>query len=102
MSAITKTARVLETLLSEINRPETQHGDCLPSERELGERFNVSRVVIRGALEKLENEGLIYRMQGKGAFVSKNKVNQNTSRLTSFTQDMLVRNMNPGAKVLQN
>ena len=101
MSAITKTARVLETLLSEINRPETQHGDCLPSERELGERFNVSRVVIRGALEKLENEGLIYRMQGKGAFVSKNKVNQNTSRLTSFTQDMLVRNMNPGAKVLQ-
>jgi len=96
----TKTSRVLETLLSEINRPEAQHGDCLPSERELGERFHVSRVVIRGALARLEQEGLIYRMQGKGAFVSKNKVNQNASRLTSFTQDMLQRNMTPGSKIL--
>ena len=100
MARITKTSRVLEELLSEINRPESQHGDCLPSERELGERFNVSRVVIRGALARLEEEGLIYRMQGKGAFVSKNKVNQNASRLTSFTQDMLQRNMIPGSKIL--
>lgn len=100
MARTTKTSRVLETLLSEINRPEAQHGDCLPSERELGERFHVSRVVIRGALARLEQEGLIYRMQGKGAFVSKNKVNQNASRLTSFTQDMLQRNMTPGSKIL--
>jgi len=97
---ITKTSYVLEALLSDINRPETQHGDCLPSERELGERFHVSRVVIRGALARLEEEGLIYRLQGKGAFVSKNKVNQNASRLTSFTQDMLQRNMTPGSKIL--
>jgi GntR family transcriptional regulator len=90
----------MEALLAEINRPETQHGDCLPSERELGERFHVSRVVIRGALTKLEQEGLIYRLQGKGAFVSKNKVNQNASRLTSFTQDMHQRNMTPGSKIL--
>jgi len=100
VARITKTSRVLEALLSEINRPESQHGDCLPSERELGERFHVSRVVIRGALARLEEEGLIYRMQGKGAFVSKNKVNQNASRLTSFTQDMLQRNMTPGSKIL--
>jgi len=96
----TKTSHVMEALLAEINRPETQHGDCLPSERELGEQFHVSRVVIRGALARLEQEGLIYRMQGKGAFVSKNKVNQNASRLTSFTQDMLQRNMTPGSKIL--
>jgi GntR family transcriptional regulator len=91
----------MEALLAEINRPETQHGDCLPSERELGEQFHVSRVVIRGALARLEQEGLIYRMQGKGAFVSKNKVNQNASRLTSFTQDMLQRNMTLARKSWQ-
>lgn len=100
MPRTTKTSYVQEALLSEINRPETQHGDCLPSERELGERFHVSRVVIRGALAKLEQEGLIYRLQGKGAFVSKNKVNQNASCLTSFTQDMQQRNMIPGSKIL--
>jgi len=95
-----KTSRVQEALLSEINRPETQHGDCLPSERELGERYNVSRVVVRGALARLEEDGLIYRMQGKGAFVSKNKLTQNASRLTSFTEDMQQRNMVPGSKIL--
>ena len=100
MPRITKTSHVMEALLADINRPETQHGDCLPSERELGERFLVSRVVIRGALAKLEEEGFIYRLQGKGAFVSKNKINQNASRLTSFTQDMLQRNMTPGSKIL--
>lgn len=100
MTKPTKTSRVLEALLSEINRPESQHGDCLPSERELGERFQVSRVVIRGALARLEDEGLIYKLQGKGAFVSKNKVNQNASRLTSFTQDMLQRSLTPGSKIM--
>lgn len=100
MPRTTKTSFVHETLLCEINRPDVQHGDCLPSERELGERFHVSRVIIRGALARLEEEGLIYRLQGKGAFVSKNKINQNASCLTSFTQDMLQRNMTPGSRVL--
>ena len=100
MPRITKTSRVWEALLSEINQPESQHGDCLPSERELGERFQFSRVVIRSALAKLEEDGLIYRMQGKGAFVKKDKVNQNASVLTSFTQDMTQRNMTRGSAIM--
>lgn len=100
MPKTTKTSRVVEALLSEINHPETQHGDLLPSERELGERFHVSRVVVRSALARLEDDGLIYRLQGKGAFVSKDKVTQNASLLTSFTQDMQQRSMVPDSKIL--
>jgi GntR family transcriptional regulator of arabinose operon len=39
------------------------------SENEAIERFKVSRVTIRQAFELLEQEGFIYRMQGKGSFI---------------------------------
>jgi GntR family transcriptional regulator len=46
----------------------------LPSESELGEAYEVSRTVVRQALEGLERAGLIHRIKGKGAFVSERKV----------------------------
>jgi GntR family transcriptional regulator len=42
----------------------------IPSERELCEQFNVSRMTVRQALGKLKEDGLIYTRQGKGAFVA--------------------------------
>lgn len=44
-------------------------GDRLPSQDVLCERFDVSRIVVRRALDILEAEGLIDRVQGGGAFV---------------------------------
>ncbi|WEX11862.1 FadR/GntR family transcriptional regulator [Chelativorans sp. AA-79] len=41
----------------------------LPSEKELSEQFDVSRPIVREALERLRNEGLIYSRQGSGSFV---------------------------------
>jgi GntR family transcriptional regulator, transcriptional repressor for pyruvate dehydrogenase complex len=47
-------------------------GDKLPSERDLAEQFQVSRVAIREALRKLENSGFIMTRQGAtgGAYVT--------------------------------
>jgi GntR family transcriptional repressor for pyruvate dehydrogenase complex len=47
-------------------------GDRLPSERELAEQFQVSRVAVREALRALENSGFIITRQGAtgGAFVT--------------------------------
>lgn len=42
----------------------------LPSESELCLRFGVSRTVVREALAQMVNERLIYKLQGKGAFVA--------------------------------
>lgn len=44
-------------------------GQKLPSERELGEIFGVSRVSVRGAIQKLKSLQMIETFQGKGSFV---------------------------------
>lgn len=45
--------------------------DTLPSERELTELHEVSRVTVRRALDRLEKEGLIYRAHGRGWFIAR-------------------------------
>jgi len=62
--------------------------DQLMSENQLCEEFDVSRITVRRALQTLESEGLIYRRQGLGAFVSDKRVPQGMIRLTSFVEDM--------------
>jgi GntR family transcriptional regulator len=46
----------------------------LPSERELGERFGVSRMTARQALTLLESEGHVYRRPPRGTFVAEGRV----------------------------
>lgn len=45
-------------------------GERLPSERELAQRFAVSRPSVREAIQKLEQQGLLLRRQGGGSFVA--------------------------------
>jgi GntR family transcriptional regulator len=47
-----------------------QPGARFPTEREISEKFDVSRTVIRRALDLLEGEGGITRIRGKGTFVA--------------------------------
>ena len=43
----------------------------MPSESELTEQHQVSRVTVRRALERLQRDGLIYGAQGHGWFVKR-------------------------------
>lgn len=62
--------------------------DQLPSENQLGQQFDVSRITVRRALQTLESEGLIYRRQGLGAFVKDARLLQGMVKLTDFVEDM--------------
>lgn len=73
----------------------------LPSEHELSDKFGVSRVTVRRALQTLEGEKLIYRSQGLGSFVADNRSHQPLVRLTDFIEDMSRAGMDASSKVLK-
>lgn len=62
--------QVYESLKQEIISAKYNIGDQVPSEKELSESFQVSRITSKKALEKLMNEGYVYRQRGKGTFVA--------------------------------
>lgn len=69
-------------------------GDALPAERKIADRYGVSRVTVRRAMEELVTDGLIDQRQGAGTFVSK-RLQQPLSILTSFSEDVRARGMVP-------
>jgi GntR family transcriptional regulator len=89
-----------EIMREKIRLGEWKPGDLIPSERELGEQYGISRMTARQAITELVNEGLFYREQGKGTFVSRHKITQQLIHLTGFTEDIRTRGQRPGAKVL--
>lgn len=62
-----------EDILGRIDGGEFAPDDRLPSEKELCERFGVSRPIVREALERLRHDGLIRSRQGAGSFVTGKK-----------------------------
>ena len=68
--------QVKQALSAMIRDEGLSEHDRLPSEAELCAHFQVSRTVIREALAQMVNEGLIYRLQGKGAFVRSRREEQ--------------------------
>ncbi|WP_127491624.1 GntR family transcriptional regulator [Paenibacillus glycanilyticus] len=62
--------RIFEALREDIIEKKYTAGDRVPSEKELGDEYNVSRITSKKALELLANEGYIIRQPGRGSFVS--------------------------------
>ena len=84
-----------EIMRERVQSDEWKPGDLIPSERELSEKYGISRMTARQAITDLVNEGLFYREQGKGTFVSQRKITQQLIRLTGFTEDIKTRGQKP-------
>lgn len=80
--------QIRETLRRSILDGTYREHAQLPSESELMAAFDVSRITVRHALAQLEREGLIFKVTGKGTFVSKVKAMQDLSRLQGFGEAM--------------
>jgi GntR family transcriptional regulator len=57
-------------LTEDIVRGRLSPGERLTSEPDIGNQFGVSRATVRQALQRLESEGLIQRIKGRGTFVA--------------------------------
>ncbi|HUJ69707.1 MAG TPA: GntR family transcriptional regulator [Syntrophorhabdales bacterium] len=57
-------------LEAKIRSQELKEKERLPSEAQLCQEFNVSRITVRQALAELMKAGLIYRDRGKGTFIT--------------------------------
>jgi GntR family transcriptional regulator len=75
-------------------------GEAIPSERQLTAELGVSRLTVRAALDDLVREGYLVRRRGSGTFVSEPKIAQELT-MTSFTDDMRRRGMQPASRTLE-
>jgi GntR family transcriptional regulator len=73
----------------------------LPSDSQLCEEFEVSRMTARGAMQRLVQEGLVYRMPGRGTFVAPARANRTASHILSFSDEMRRRGAVPSSKVVE-
>src|SRR5581483_5775463 len=61
---------VAQQLLKQIDKGTFTRGGKLPTEAVLAQEFGVSRTVIREAISRLKNEGVVEARQGSGVFIS--------------------------------
>jgi GntR family transcriptional regulator len=80
---------------------ELQPDQPLPSDAQLCEEFSVSRMTARNAVQRLVQEGLIYRLPGRGTFVADSGAHRKASSLLSFTDEMRRRGRVPSSQLLE-
>jgi len=78
---------------------ELRLGSRLPGERVLSERFGVSRMTLRAAMDTLIEEGLIFRSSRSGTFVVK-PITSSVLSLKSFSETMAERGFSVTSKVV--
>lgn len=86
MRQISAHQRIYEAILEDINLNKYLSGDVLPSESEMEKLFAVSRTPIRQALKQLENDGYIYKLQGKGSIVADRKPQEDWINMSGFRE----------------
>lgn len=76
-------------------------GDRLPSDAELCERFSVSRMTARQAVQLLVNDGVVVRRRGQGTFVAGGRVARLLGSPLSFTESMRRRGLHASSRTLR-
>jgi len=93
-------SQLKDALLMFIEAGEFKEGDPIPTERELGEQFQVSRITVRRAIAELSRKGYLTTHQGKGTFVATPKIDRPMSQLKSFSSAITDEGHQPGSRLL--
>jgi GntR family transcriptional regulator len=80
---------------------EAADADPFPSEPRLAEEFGVARMTIRAALSRIERDGLLERVPGRGSYVRKPATHRPVGTLVSFHDQALAEGKTPRSQVLE-
>lgn len=87
-------------LREQILNSELSPGTQLPTEIELCQQFDVSRITVGKALNELARSGLIERIQGKGSIVSRRPIQETFATISGFTETMQRHGLRARSKIL--
>lgn len=94
--------KVSEYVMGKIQSGEWPVGYMLPTELELCDQFGLSRPSVRTALLSLVNDGYLYRVKGKGTFVTTpQRLEESTIFIESFAEEMHRQGKNTQTEVLE-
>ncbi|MEZ9406988.1 UTRA domain-containing protein [Vibrio sp. 10N.286.48.F5] len=82
----TQLGRIKASIREQLQSGIFIEGQKLPSERNLSELFSTTRITLKDALVSLETEGLIYREERRGWYVSPERVRYNPLSRSHFHQ----------------
>ncbi|MFC4323902.1 GntR family transcriptional regulator [Litchfieldia salsa] len=92
-----------QEILSWIQSNKLSVNEKIPTENELANQFQLSRHTVRQTLGELEKEGWLYKIQGKGSFVSKREIFKGNDLkmigiLTTYISDYIFPHIVRGAE----
>ena len=74
-----------DLILKEIKEGKLKTNQKIPTEQELSEKYQISRMTVRKALAQLVDEEVLAKKQGKGTFVQEPKIVEDLDNANSFT-----------------
>ena len=84
----------------EIENHDYKVGSKIPAERQLAQKFGVSRMTLRQAIKTLEDEGILEQRVGSGTYVANQKVQEKMSGVMSFTDITHANGQTPSSKLI--
>jgi GntR family transcriptional regulator len=93
--------QVADALQRRIASGDLGSHDRLASERVIADRFGLSRMTARQAVELLVRRGVVYRRPGSGTFVSPPRIVHTLQRLAGFSEQMRRQGIHPTGRVLE-
>lgn len=90
-----------EVVRERIESGEYAPGCPIPSENTLASTYGINRLTVRSALDALVEEGILWRIQGKGVFVVGKRIERDLDNLTGFHKAIEGGRANPSVRILE-